>query len=160
MAILRDPDSVESKMISEWEAQMSAHGPGRRPYQFQPYPMMLHLAGRPKSGLGAATIVETQEAGSENEANFYRGRGFRNTPLEAIEAWDATQFEAAELAANRNWQVAKGRIGEKAQAEVQRAEAAHADHMPDMPVTPIKKRVYKPRKPKVAELAAPVAAQE
>lgn len=152
MAILRDPDSVESKLLTEWEAQMSAHGPGRRPYQFKPYPMMLHLAGRPASGLGAATIVETQEVGSENEANFYRSRGFRNTPLEAIEMWDRQQFEFAELAANRNYQVATGRIGEKARAEVRRAEAAHADHMPDMPIAPVKRK----RRTKAEMSAAPV----
>lgn len=140
MAILRDPDAIESKMIAAFEAQMSVYGPGQRPYQHRPYPMMLHLAGRPSSGLGAATIVETQEVGSSNEAEFYRSRGFRETPLEAIEMWDKQQFEFAELAANRNWQTAHGRIGEKAQAEVRRAEAAHTDHMPDMPVAPVKRK--------------------
>lgn len=154
MSVLRDPKSVESQLVTEWEAQWSEHGPGRRPYQFQPYPMMLHLAGRPASGLGKATIIDTQQVGSENEANLYRSQGYRNTPLEAIEMWDKQQFEFAELAAERNWQMAHGRVGEKAQAEVVRAEANAVDHLPDVPVTPIKPRG------KSSDPSAPVAAKE
>lgn len=138
--ILIDPKSAEATERRKWEAQYTPFGPGMRPYQHKDYPMMLHLAGRPAGGMGAAAIVETQEVGSPMEANPYISRGFRQTPLEALEMWECQQLEFANLAANRNWQSVHGRISEKAQVEVARAEARSVDHLPDVPVTPIKRR--------------------
>ncbi len=138
--ILRDPKSPEARLRSQYEAQYTSFGPGQRPYVFRPFPMMLHLAGRPSGGIGAAVILETQEVGSEREMDAYRSRGFRPTPLEAIEAWEAQQFEFAELAAARNYDVAHGKHSEKAQGEIAVAEAKTTDHLPSMPVTPIKPR--------------------
>jgi hypothetical protein len=138
MAILIDPDSAEAKERVKWEAQYTQYGPGARPYIKRDYPMLLHKAGRPPGGLGAAEIVEMQEVGSEGEAAVYRSRGFRPTPLEAIEHWEAEQTEFATLAAERNWQVQHGRHSEKAQQEIARHEAAAVDHLPSVPVTPIK----------------------
>lgn len=140
MAILRDPDSNESKERVKWEAQRSEFGPPDRPYVWRPYPMMLHKAGRPSGGLGAACIIETEEVGSEREADAYRSRGFRPTPLEALELWDAEQLEFAKLAAERNHEVAHNHHSEKAQAEIARAEAIAVDHLPSVPETPIKPR--------------------
>jgi hypothetical protein len=138
MSILIDPDSAEAKERVKWEAQYTQYGPGARPYVKRDYPMLLHKAGRPAGGLGAAEIVEMQEVGSEQEAEVYRQRGFRPTPLEAIEHWEAEQTLFAELAAERAWEVKHGRHGEKAQQEIVRAEAAAVDHLPSVPVTPIK----------------------
>lgn len=138
MAILIDPDCVESKERRKWEAQYTPWGPPARPHVHREYPMMLHLAGRPPSGMGAAIIVETQEVGSEVERELYRSRGFRATPLEALDVWEAQQREFAELAAERNYQVKHGKHSERAQAEIAQAEAVATDHLPSMPVTPIK----------------------
>lgn len=140
MAILRDPDSNEAKERVKWEAQYTAFGPGARPYVKREYPMLLHRAGRPSGGMGAPIIVEHQEVGSEREAEQYRSRGFRPTPLEALDVWDKQQHEFAELAAERNYEVAHGRHNERAQGEIAQAEAVAVDHLPSMPVTPIKPR--------------------
>lgn len=138
--ILRDPKSPEARERTKYEATYTEFGPGQRPYVFKPYPMMLHKAGRPSGGMGAAVIIETQEVGSEREADSYRSQGFRPTPLEAIDAWDRQQFEFAELAAGRNYDVAHGKHSERAQTEIAQAEAEATDHLPSMPVTPIKPR--------------------
>lgn len=140
MAILRDPDSNEAKERVKWEAQHTAFGPAQRPYVRRDYPMMLHRADRPSGGMGAAIIVEHQEVGSEREAEVYRSRGFRPTPLEALDVWDKQQHEFAELAAARNYDVAHGHHNERAQSEIAQAEAAAVDHLPSMPITPIKPR--------------------
>lgn len=139
MAILRDPDSREAKERVKFEAQYTAFGPGQRPYVKRDYPMLLHKAGRPSGGMGAAIIVEHQEVGSEQEADVYRSRGFRPTPLEALDVWDGEQKLFAELAAERNWE-AKNRHSERAQSEIAQAEAVAVDHLASMPVTPIKPR--------------------
>ena len=138
--ILRDPKSAEAQERVKFEAQYSVFGPGQRPYVKRDYPMMLHRAGRPAGGMGAPIIVEHQEVGSERERDSYASQGFRATPNEAIEAWEAVQFEFAELAANRNYDVAHGKHSEAAQREIAVAEANTADHLPSMPVTPIKPR--------------------
>ncbi len=93
-----------------------------------------------RAALGAAIIVEHQEVESEREAEQYRSLGFRPTPLEALDVWDAQQREFAELAAERSWQVAHGQHSERAQTEIAHAEAVAVDHLPSMPVTPIVKR--------------------
>lgn len=139
MAILRDPDSREAVERTKWEAHYTAFGPGQRPYVKRDYPMMLHKAGRPSGGIGAAIIVEHQEVGSEREADEYRSRGFRPTPLEALDLWDRQQHEVAELAAELNWE-AKNRHSERARAEIETAQAGAVDHLASVPVTPIKPR--------------------
>lgn len=139
MAILRDPDSREAKERTKWESNYTAFGPGQRPYVKRDYPMMLHKAGRPSGGMGAAIIVEHQEVGSEREADEYRSRGFRPTPLEALDVWDKEQHEFAALASELNWE-AKNRHGERARAEIEAAQAEATDHLASVPVTPIKPR--------------------
>lgn len=138
--ILRDPKSAEAQERQKFEATYTEFGPGRRPYVRRDYPMLLHKAGRPSGGMGGPVIVEHQEVGSEREADQYRSQGFRPTPLEALDAWEAQQHEFAELASERNWQTAHGRHSEKAQTEIARAEAVAEDHLPSVPVTPIKPR--------------------
>jgi hypothetical protein len=139
MAILRDPDSRESKERVKWEAQHTAFGPGQRPYVKHDYPMMLHKAGRPSGGMGGPVIIEHQEVGSERERDSYHSQGFRATPLEALAVWDAQDKEFAGLAAELNYD-AKNKHGELARAEIAAAQAAAPDHLPSMPVTPIKPR--------------------
>lgn len=142
MAVLQAPDSAFSKESIKWEAQASAMGPGLRPYVKRDYPMMLHLAGPPKGGLGAPEIIETIEVGSEREARSHESRGFRPTPLDALAHYDAQLTEFATLAAERNSEVR--RAGEKAKGEVERAEAAAgAQHLPTIPETPIRHRIAK-----------------
>src|ERR1035437_10220721 len=114
-------------------------GPGLRPYVYRPFPMMMHKAGRPDKGLGANAIIEQRVAESEAQAELLRHEGFRNTPLEALDAFESQQLEFAKLAAEINYDVKK-KLSRKAGSEVEAAQAAHSGHMPAVPETPIKKR--------------------
>ena len=137
MAILHSPDSAYAKEMTKWEAQGSTMGPGLRPYIFRQFPMMMHLAGSlPQGGLGILeqVIVEDEEA-----ATRAHGMGFRDTPLNALDAYQAQQLEYAKLAAERNYE--RRRMSPQANAEIDRAEdVAGAVHLPSVPVTPIKRR--------------------
>lgn len=139
MGVLHSPESNYSKEIVKWEAQRSEHGVGQRPYVYREYPSMMFLAGPPSGGLGAITIIEQVEVGGDNEAEHYRQRGFRQKPLDAIEAYEAQQLEFARLAAEQNYDV-KNRLSEKAGEEVRAAQAATSGHLPSVPVTGIKPR--------------------
>jgi len=139
MGVLVNPDSLEAKERVKWEAQHTPYGPPGRSYVHRDFPMMLHLAGPPFGGLGPITIIEQQEVGSEREAEFYRSRGFRPTPLEALEAYEAQQVEFAKLNANLEYQK-KNTLSPRAAAEVEAAQNAVAGHLPSVPVTPIKPR--------------------
>lgn len=146
MGVLYAPESPESQARVKFEAQYSPWGPPKRPYAFQAYPMMLHkagppsqLPGAPASAMGAITIVDTISVSSEREGNEYRARGYCNTPLEALEGYEAMIAEHAALAANLEHQK-KNQLSERAAAEVQAAQDAHSGHLPSVPVTPIASR--------------------
>lgn len=139
MGILIAPDSNESKERVKWEAQHTPWGPGLRPYIKREYPMMLHLAGPPEGGLGAIRIIEQVTVESPEASGPYVSRGFRATPLEALEAYEGQQLEFARLAANLDYQ--KRTLSPRATAEVEQAQEAHGDgHLPSVPVTPIAPR--------------------
>ena len=134
--ILHSPDSAYAKEMTKWEAQGSTMGPGLRPYVKRDFPMMMHKAGR-LSG-GGIGIIDTYIVDEKQHPRYVQS-GFRDTPLEAIEAYEAEQLEFAKLAAERNFEVR--RMGTHAQAEVATAEAAAgARHLPTIPETPIKPR--------------------
>lgn len=145
MGVLHSPESAFAQERVKWEAQHTEMGPGQRPYLKREYPMMLHLAGRPANGLGAAEIIETVEVGSEREADLYRSRGFRPTPLEALDVWNGQQFEIAELAAERNFD--ERRMSARARQEAETANAHAVDHLASVPETPIRRRVPASRVP-------------
>lgn len=145
MSVLHSPENAESKERVKWEAQNSAYGDGLRPYVFRPYPMCMHLAGPPSGGMGAITIIEHVEVKSDNESDTYRARGFRATPLEALQAYEDQQLEYAKLAAERNYDV-KNKLSPNAAAEVALEESRVAGHMPAMPEVPIRRRRGRPAK--------------
>jgi hypothetical protein len=162
MAVLYAPDSAYAQERVKHEAQYTPMGPGLRPYVKRDYPMMLHKAGRPENGMGADEIRESCVVDSERERARQEHEGFRATPLEALEAFAAQQFEIAELAAERNFH--ERRMSPKAQAEAEAANEAAGGHLAAVPVTPIRRQQHKgwpkgkPRAPR-AQTAAP-AAQE
>jgi hypothetical protein len=53
--------------------------------------------------------------------------------MDAIKAYDAQKLEEAKLAANLEFEIAKGRISQNAAAEVRAAQAEVDGHMPVMP---------------------------
>lgn len=139
MAVMHSPESKYAQERRKWEAQNSELGPAGRPFVFRQYPMMVHKAGRPESGLGAHTLVEQRIAADEKDVDLWWSEGFRPTPLEAIAHFEAQRVEFAKLAAERNWEVEHGRVSQKAAAEIADAEAQHEGygHMPMVPETPI-----------------------
>lgn len=136
--LLHSPQSNESKEYVKWEAQYTRFGPGERPYVKREYPMMLHQAGRPDSGIGPDTIIEQVVIHDEREYEPYRSRGFRETPLDALEHFTAEQTEFSRLAANLEYQ--KKTLSPRAVAEVEAAQDAATGHLPSVPVTPIRPR--------------------
>ena len=136
MALLHNPETQFSKESVKWEAHHTAMGPPLRPYVRYEYPMMIHRAGPPPGGLGPIEIVETKEVLVDTWRNFEYGLGFRETPLEALDAYAARQFTRAESAAERNYDV-KHKLSPKAAAEVAAAEEVATDHLAMVPITPI-----------------------
>lgn len=136
--VMRSPSEPYSKERAKFEATHTDVGPGKRPYVFRPYPAMFYLAGKPE-GVSKVTIMETLEVESREAEDFPRSRGFRPTPLEALQHYDDEQTEFMKLAGNLNYQV-KNTLSEKAGAEVLAAMDQHSGHLPSVPVTPIAPR--------------------
>jgi hypothetical protein len=130
--ILHSPESSFAKERRKWEAHPSELGPGERPWVFREYPMMMYRALSP----APSAPMEQEIADDEPRADALRSRGFRPTPLAAIEAHEAQALEFAKLAAEREHEI-HYKLSEKAGAEVRAAEADYSGHMPSMPVTPI-----------------------
>ena len=148
--IIHPPDSGYAQEMGKWEAQPSMLGTGLRPYVKHHFPMMLHRVGaRPQGGLD---VVETVTVGNvtctkeglpisgqddESMRRHYYALGFRDTPLEALEAFEAEQLEHARLAAEREYDKQK-KLSPRAAAEVQAIEdESGARHLPMIPETPI-----------------------
>lgn len=160
MAMQYQQDGEYATIRRQWEALPSVLGDGERPYvPHRQFPMMLHLAGTfTGGGLG---IIQTQIVGrvisdpktgvpmeGHNDVAAYEAaieRGFRETPLEAIEFYNEQQLEYAKLAAERAYEV-RHKLSPKAAAEIAAAEEdAGAVHLPTIPETPIKRRGRKPK---------------
>jgi hypothetical protein len=138
MSVIYAPDSAYAKEMVKHEAQYSPFGPGERPYEFRPYPMMLHKAGRPAGGMGPDEIIETKIVESDDAEALARGQGFRPTPLQALEAFTKDQFDIAELAANGAFH--ERRMSPNAQAEAYAAREEAGVHIAEIPALPIKRR--------------------
>ena len=140
--VLHSPSSNYAKERVKWESHYTPLGAPQRPYVKREYPMMLLLAGPPEGGLGAITVIAHETVHSEREREDWERRGYRPTPAEAIDAYEAQQLEFAKLAAEQNWDV-KNRLSPKAAAEVEAAQDAHSGHLPVVPETPIVRRQLK-----------------
>lgn len=137
--VVHSPSSAYAKERIKWEANFTALGPGQRPYVKREYPMMIFLGGRPEGGLGADTVIAYETVGSDREFEEWRHRGYRPSPNEAIEAYQAQELEYARLNANLEHQK-KHTLSEKAAAEVSAAQDAVTGHLPMVPETPIVRR--------------------
>jgi hypothetical protein len=130
--LLHSQDSFYAKERRKWEATHTELGPGEKPWVFREYPMMMYRASSPTT----TAPLEHQIVEDEQDAATYASRGFRPTPLAAIEAHKAQALEYAKLAAEREHEI-KHKLTEKAVTEVRAAEADYSGHMPSMPITPI-----------------------
>lgn len=127
------------------EAHHTVYGPPGRPYEYREFPKRLYKA---KSG---ATGLEFDgfTVNDEHEQRNMQSRGYCLSQADAQQALEREQLEHGKLAAERNYEIAAGRVSERAAAEIRQAEAEHgARHLPEVPEKPIRKRRTK------AELAA------
>ncbi len=134
------PQSTEyAKEMRKWQAEASRYGRPGRPYVYQEFPKMVFKATR-VSGKGAQ-ITETHIVNNDEEVANLRSRGFFTKQEDAIADLDKSETQHGILAAERNFDIAQGRMSESAAKEVRAAEEAHGStHLPEVPVTPIKKR--------------------
>lgn len=133
------PSSHYAKERIKWEANFTRFGAPQRPYVKRIFPMMIYLGGRPEGGFGADTVIAYETVESERQFDEWRGRGYRETPNEAIEAYAAQELEYAKLNANLEHQKRHG-LSEGAAAEVTAAQDAVTGHLPMVPETPIVRR--------------------
>lgn len=143
--VLHSPSSGYAKERVKWESQFTILGAPQRPYVKREFPMMIYLGGRPDGGLGADTVIAYETIGSARELDDWRQRGYRESPADAIAAYQAQELEFAKLAAEQNYDV-KHRLSEKAGAEVEAAQQAVSGHLPVVPETPIVRRQLKETK--------------
>lgn len=144
------PQSSEyAKEMRKWESQPTRFGPPGRPYEYREYPTWMfraeHLSGK------GIHIVDKQLVDDLQQQRNMESRGFHVEPREAIAAIERQQTEFGRLAAERNFEIAHGRISEHAATEVRAHEAEHgARHLPMIPETPIPAHRKRGRKPKAA----------
>ena len=138
------PQSTEyAKEMARWEAYPSQWGAAGRPHVHREFPKMLYKATQGE-GCNITVIVNNEDEQRREEA-----KGFAASQERALELLSRDHRDAGTLAAERNFEIAKGRISEKAAAEVRAAEAEHgATHLPEVPIKPVRKRRTK------AEMAA------
>ncbi len=143
MPVINSPETGYARERVKHEAQNSEFGPAGRPYVFHPVPTMIYLGGVPHGEVGAPRVIQHMIVDDEDALNAMASRGWRKHPVDAIAAYDAQKLEEAKLAANLEFEIAKGRISANAAAEVRAAQAETDGHMPMVPETPIRRRVKK-----------------
>jgi hypothetical protein len=141
MSVIYPPESGYAKERVKWEAQGTEMGPGLRPYVYQPFPVMVYLAGVPHGEVGAPRIIQHMVADNGDVVNNLASRGWRTHPEEAIRAYEAQKLEEAKLAAEIEFDIAKGRVSAHAAREIREAQAEVDGHLPVVPETPIRRRV-------------------
>jgi hypothetical protein len=137
--------SEYAKELQKHEALHTQFGPPGRPYVYREFPKRLYRATRRETGNGID--YEGFTVNDEHEERNMQSRGFALSQSEALEALTREQTEHGKLAAERNFEIARGRISERAAKEVRAAEADHTGHLPEVTAKPIRRRG--PNKPKV-----------
>jgi hypothetical protein len=125
-------DSAYAKEITKHEANYTQYGPPGRPYVYREYPTAMYRATRPAAG-GAEANYDYVEAATERERASLEAQGFAHGgKAAALAKLEATEFEIAELAANRA--ATDLRMSDKARAEADRVdEAAGIRHVAAIP---------------------------
>ncbi len=137
-----------------------------KPYVYVEYPRMMYKARKRPDGVVA--VIETNdqlctereallvpgaaeawsrgnymEVRDEAEERRAYGSGWRNTPEEAMNQYEAEQREIAKIAAHRNYE--DRNMSESAKAEVAEYEGISSEHSPEIPVAK-KRGPGRPRK--------------
>lgn len=145
MPVVFTPESGYAKEMIKHEAYPTKFGPPQRPYSYREFPKMLFKGARGSKG---PEIAERTIVNDEHEQRNMQSRGFYVTQEAAMDALAKEHTEHGKLAAERNYEIAHGRISERAASEVRQAESEHgASHLPVVEEKPIRRRG--PNKPKV-----------
>jgi hypothetical protein len=151
MAMVITPESELGRELAKWN----------KTYQFAPFPRMLYRARRRDDGVvsvvenddrlfggvpGAAEVwssANQRTVGNESELQAALEQGWRNSPLEAMERFEAKEHAIGEAAAIRNYE--DRNMSERAKAEAAAVEAQSFEHVPEIPVAPVKRRGRPPK---------------
>ena len=145
-SIVMPANTPYAKEMRRHEADRTEFGAGERPFVYREFPKMLYKAVRQEKG---GVTYEGFQVGDADEQRNMQSRGYSATLELAHEALLKEQTEHGKLAAERNYEIAHGRISEQAAAEVRAAEAEHgARHLPEVKAQPVKRRGRGPNKPK------------
>lgn len=125
-------DSAYAQEIRKHEANYTQYGPPGRPYVFREYPTMMYRATRPRAG-GVDPDFEGREAADDRDREMLERQGFAHGGKgAALAKLEATEFEIAELAANRA--LNDRRLSEQARAEADAVDkAAGIQHVAAVP---------------------------
>lgn len=139
MAVVYSPESGYAKERRAWEAHHTQFGPPGRPYTFQEYPARMYRVTRKSDG---TRTHEGQTATDAEDQRRWESRGFVAGGIEAAyAAADRDDQYIGKLAAERAYDVAHGKLSERAAAEVAAHEAAAgARHLADIPETPVRRK--------------------
>ena len=136
MPVVFTQESAYAKEMRRHEAHHSQFGAPGRPYEYREFPKRLYKATRGEKGI----TFDGYTVNDEHEQRNLQSRGYSLSQPDAIVALEREHTEHGKLAAERNFEIAHGRISEKAAAEVRAAEAEHGStHMPVMPEAPKKR---------------------
>ena len=132
MGVVFTKESAYAQEMRKWEAYPTEFGKGEKPFQFREYPKRMYRFEH-VSGKGIVQADAQTAADEIQEANL-RSRGFCFGQQDAYDAIERQQTEYGKLAAEREFEIAHGRISDKAAKEVRAAEAeAGAVHLPGVP---------------------------
>lgn len=133
-SIAVNASSPYAQEMRKWEAHHSVFGPPGRPYEKREFPKMLYkgVQGEP---------METFVVNDEAEQRKYEAKGYATTQERALDLLERDQRESGTAAAERNFEIEKGRISERAAKEVRAAEAEHgATHLPEVKAQPVRRK--------------------
>ena len=134
MGVLLNPDSELAKELTKWD----------KPYVYEPFPQMVYKAwprengrvecGDPLVAVGdAAAMTFAQRCQrvvhSADERRRAHAEGWRDTPAEALDAYEDQQQAIATAAAEVHAAVTK--MSPKAQAEHKKRDQATDTHLPE-----------------------------
>lgn len=131
--VIYPPNSAYAKEAIKWEAHPTMMGAGLKPYVKRDYPMWMYQAEQVPEG-GIVLRDEKIQVTQEAERVRKEQAGWRETPLEALDAVKAQNLEFAKLAAEGAFH--ERRMSPQAQAEAASARADEDNHLPSVPETP------------------------
>jgi hypothetical protein len=138
MALQYPPDGAMAQEMAKWE----------KPYHYEPYPRMLYKAARREDGVVMVLDPQNEQWSAQNYRTVKDEReeqkllemGWRGSPQEALDLFEAKERAIGNETANRHYHDSK--MSPAAQAEAAEADRSTHRHVPEVPA----KRRGRPRK--------------